>query len=221
MRRANVDFLRHCKPWIGSEYQRVMDSRIMRAGSLIVATNECLNAFRPRTSAGDFREKYAMNYQILTEALKYLGLLIGTASSVWGALNELKEDGPDGRKKLTRAGKLSIVITIFSFAVSLTSQGIGDNLQRKAEIKLEAQRQDERIAELARHQELISHQVQTLSLEEKTREEALQRFDRLAHQEAASTADILIAGQSLRDISLTWQFPKIFLDCGESVPEIG
>jgi uncharacterized protein (DUF1778 family) len=35
-----------------------------------------------------------MNDQVIAEFLKYLGLIVGTASAIWGAANELKEDDP-------------------------------------------------------------------------------------------------------------------------------
>src|SRR5450631_751726 len=68
--------------------------------------------------------------QFVSQFVKYFSLVIGTASSVWGATTELKEPGANGQKRLTKSGKVSIAITIVSFVVSLTSAGLGDRLAR-------------------------------------------------------------------------------------------
>jgi hypothetical protein len=149
-----------------------------------------------------------MNDQVIAEFLKYLGLIVGTASAIWGAANELKEDDPKGGKRLSVAGKTSIAITVISLVVSLTSAAVGDKLARAADKSAEAKRQAETVSQIQRHQELISRQLEALALSEKAREEQHQRFDGLTRQEARSASKILMAGQSLRDISLTWTFPR-------------
>jgi len=148
-----------------------------------------------------------MNYQVVAAGLKYLGLIVGTASSIWGALSELKKDGPDGRKVLTRPGKISIAVTIISLVVSLTSAAVEERLARQSDKRATDQRQADSISELRRHQELISSQLQVLGLSEKTREEDQGRFNQLTRQQALATRNILIAAQSLRQISITWTFP--------------
>ena len=51
-----------------------------------------------------------MDYQVVAAGLKYLGLIVGTASLFGGVLTEPKKGGPDGRKVLTRPGKISIAV---------------------------------------------------------------------------------------------------------------
>jgi hypothetical protein len=69
-----------------------------------------------------------MDYQVVAAGLKYLGVIVGTASSIWGVLTDPKKDGPDGRKVLTRPGKISIVVTTISLVVSLTSAAVEQRL---------------------------------------------------------------------------------------------
>lgn len=142
--------------------------------------------------------------QILAQSLKYFGLMVGTASAVWGALLDLKEEGLGGKKRLTRAGKLSIGITIVSLVVSLTSAALGDRLAREADRTAAKKRQDESFEQFRRHQELISGQLQELDKAEKLRSEQREQFDKLTQREAKRTTDIIIAGQPLTSLTVTW-----------------
>jgi hypothetical protein len=60
--------------------------------------------------------------------LKYLGLCLAAGSSIWGLVNQLTVNAPDGRKRLTRAGTVAISFTVLGLIVSLVS----DDLQRRA-----------------------------------------------------------------------------------------
>jgi hypothetical protein len=59
-------------------------------------------------------------YETVLGLLKYTGLVIGTASSLWSATTvEAKEKS--GHKRLTRAGNISVAFVILGFAVALVS----------------------------------------------------------------------------------------------------
>jgi hypothetical protein len=74
----------------------------------------------------------ATTYESVLGLLKYTGLVIGTASSLWSATTvEAKEQS--GRKKLTKAGKISLAFVIVGFAIALVSNILEDrvNLQKE------------------------------------------------------------------------------------------
>ena len=50
--------------------------------------------------------------------LKYFGLCLAAASSVWGTVHNLTVQLPNGHKRLTTAGVISIVLTLTGLAVS-------------------------------------------------------------------------------------------------------
>jgi hypothetical protein len=70
--------------------------------------------------------------------LKYLGLALAAGSSIWGTVNELTVT-VDGRKKLTRAGRVSIALTILGLVISVTSEDIQRRIVA-AQAAAEAQR---------------------------------------------------------------------------------
>jgi hypothetical protein len=58
---------------------------------------------------------------------KYVGLCLAAASSVWGTTHELTISSPNGKKRLTWPGVVSIVLTIVGLAVSI----VFEDLQRR------------------------------------------------------------------------------------------
>jgi hypothetical protein len=91
--------------------------------------------------------------------LKYLGLALAAGSSIWGTVSDLTTSAPDGSKKLTPAGRVSIALTIVGLIISV----ISEDVQRR----------------IAANQ---------------------------AAEEARRTNDIVIAGQPLTGLALTWEF---------------
>ena len=75
---------------------------------------------------------------ILSMILKYAGLLLATVSSIWGTLNDLTED-KNGKKVLTRSGKIAISFTTLGFAIALGSN-IVDDLSKSKEVRAEVRR---------------------------------------------------------------------------------
>ena len=78
--------------------------------------------------------------------LKYLGLCLAAGSSVWATVNVLTTPSADGRKQLTRAGVVSIVLTAVGLVISLAAE----DLQRRrtaatqaAQVTAEARRTNE------------------------------------------------------------------------------
>lgn len=63
--------------------------------------------------------------EFLLSIIKYLGLFIATSSSIWGATNIISKE-VDGKKKLTRAGKISIILTLSGLILSIASNIIQD-----------------------------------------------------------------------------------------------
>jgi hypothetical protein len=70
------------------------------------------------------------NLQLWLTILKYLGLLLAAASSVWGTVKELTVQR-DGNKRLTRAGFLAIGLTLVGLILSIVSE----DLQRRKAMK--------------------------------------------------------------------------------------
>jgi hypothetical protein len=101
--------------------------------------------------------------------LKYAGLALAASSSIWATFNELTVTAPEGHKRVTVAGVVSIGLTLLGLLISFLSQ----DLERR------------RTAKVAKEQ------VAT---------------------EATRTNEIIIAGQPLTSLSLTWSFHGI--DCG-------
>lgn len=157
--------------------------------------------------------------QVIAQITKYLGVVVGTASSVWGAIHELNKSGPDGQKRLTTAGKFSIAITIVSFVVSLASAAVGDRLARIADNDAQKRRQDDAIAQITRHQELISGELQALDAADKTRSEQRRQFDELAQREAKSTRNIVFSAQPLRSLNVDWVFPALTPSTSQQIVE--
>lgn len=63
--------------------------------------------------------------------LKYAGLLLATASSVWGAISETSRL-VDGRKVLTPAGRVAVGLTLLGLLVSIGSNILQDRAQERA-----------------------------------------------------------------------------------------
>lgn len=61
--------------------------------------------------------------------LKYLGLLLAAASSIWGTTHELTFKTADNHKRLTKAGFISMIFIIAGLILSIISDDIG---RRKA-----------------------------------------------------------------------------------------
>jgi hypothetical protein len=64
---------------------------------------------------------------------KYLGLSLAAASSIWATVNELTVTA-NGRKHLTAAGRVSIMLTIIGLVISI----ISEDLQRRAALSAQA-----------------------------------------------------------------------------------
>jgi hypothetical protein len=75
---------------------------------------------------------------ILSMILKYAGLLLATVSSVWGTLHDLTEN-KNGRRVLTRPGKIAMSFTALGFAVALGSN-IVEDLSKSKEVQAEVRR---------------------------------------------------------------------------------
>lgn len=76
---------------------------------------------------------------ILLTVLKYLGLALAAGSSIWGTVNVLTISTPDGRKKLTSAGRVSIALTILGLIISFTSESVQRQIAA-AQVVSDAQR---------------------------------------------------------------------------------
>jgi hypothetical protein len=95
--------------------------------------------------------------------LKYLGLSLAAGSTVWATINTLTVTTANGRKQLTTAGTVSIVLTILGLVISIVSEDV------------------------QRRQAALSQAAQIAA-------------------EAKRTNDIIIAGQPLTSLNLTWAF---------------
>jgi hypothetical protein len=71
---------------------------------------------------------------------KYLGLCLAAGSSIWGTVNELTVRTPSRRRRLTRAGVVAILLTIFGLIISLVSEDLG---RRNADAARRAQSLEE------------------------------------------------------------------------------
>lgn len=95
--------------------------------------------------------------------LKYAGLALAASSSIWATFNELTVTTPEGHKRVTSAGVVSIGLTLLGLLISFVSQ----DLERRRATKV------------------AKEQLAT---------------------EATRTNEIIIAGQPLTSLSLTWSF---------------
>jgi len=57
--------------------------------------------------------------------LKYLGLCLAAVSSIWGITHELTIKTADNRKRLTKAGIVSILFVVIGLVLSIISEDIG------------------------------------------------------------------------------------------------
>lgn len=100
-------------------------------------------------------------YEFILGVLKYAGVILAAISSIWGAVNVISKE-IEGRKKLTRAGKISLLLTIIGFTITITSNILQDNLNsRKA--------QEAAIKELKKTNKIILAGQPLLSLDFKLR----------------------------------------------------
>ena len=88
-----------------------------------------------------------MNYGPILGVLKYAGIGIATLSSVWSATNVVSRE-VDGRKRLTRAGKIAVGFTMLGLAVTVTSSILQDRAASQAA-------EERAIAELRRTNRII------------------------------------------------------------------
>ena len=82
--------------------------------------------------------------------IKYLGLVLAAGSSIWGTISEVVTPRPDGGKRLSKAGIISIGLTIAGLAISILSEDIQrrEALQTQAaQVKVEAARTNQIILE--------------------------------------------------------------------------
>jgi len=70
------------------------------------------------------------SYAWILTLLKYSGLALATISSIWSVTNVISKE-IDGKKKLTRAGKIAVLLTISGLAISITSNMLEDRLKAK------------------------------------------------------------------------------------------
>jgi len=56
--------------------------------------------------------------------LKYFGICLAAASSVWGTLHDLTFKTHDDKKRLTRAGKVAVGMTLLGLAISILSEDL-------------------------------------------------------------------------------------------------
>lgn len=61
---------------------------------------------------------------IILALLKFLGLGIGTVTSVWGLTQKITEEDSSGRKRLTAAGQVSLGLACGSFTVAACALGL-------------------------------------------------------------------------------------------------
>jgi len=92
------------------------------------------------------RQLFTSGVQTWLIVLKYMGLALAAGSSVWGTTNDLTTTTSDGQRLLTRAGRISILLTIVGPLLSI----IFEDLQRRdpartqaAQVTAEAQRTNE------------------------------------------------------------------------------
>jgi hypothetical protein len=67
--------------------------------------------------------------------LKYLGLCLAASSSIWGLTHELTIKTADNRKRLTKAGIVSILFIAFGLVLSIISDDIGRKHAAKDQFK--------------------------------------------------------------------------------------
>jgi len=106
-------------------------------------------------------------------AIKYIGLSIAAASSLWGTVTDLTVEVA-GHKQLTIAGIVAIGMTLLGLAVSILSEDV----QRRIEAR---------------------------------------ERDKARRAEAKRTNDIIIAGQQLRSLHISWKFEGVPDDVADAV----
>jgi hypothetical protein len=62
-----------------------------------------------------------MSDVVILGILKFLALGVALASTIWGMTQRISTDGDDGRKRLTRSGRIAIWLAIGSFVISAGS----------------------------------------------------------------------------------------------------
>jgi len=69
-------------------------------------------------------------YAIILNILKYVGLAIASAATIWTATNITSKE-VNGKKELTTAGRVSIIFTLSGLAISITSNILEEKLKAK------------------------------------------------------------------------------------------
>lgn len=93
-----------------------------------------------------------MDSGALLSAAKYLAPIVALLSALWSMTRKVTEEGADGRKRLTFAGRILVGLTAISTAISLFSIALESivkgNEQRVAAIKSKNAAERERLKEL-------------------------------------------------------------------------
>lgn len=117
--------------------------------------------------------------------LKYSGSFLASASAIWGTMHDLKEKDATGHSRLTSAGRASILLTLAGLLISACSTYVADRID------------EEKAYETA---------IREQQRETQRRFESLAQDQRNALRMAQATQAIVIAGQPLSTINLTWDF---------------
>ncbi len=149
-----------------------------------------------------------MDDVVVLTILKFIGLGIGLAATIWGLTKNITSNDSDGRKRLTPAGHVAIALALGAFIVAGASQGF-ETLAKQEQARSSAlaalERASRDAASEARAIRSEDRERQTLALASLARSETLARA---AEQRAAEAEERLLliqaaAAAQRRDVALS------------------
>jgi hypothetical protein len=121
-----------------------------------------------------------MEFKTLLSVLKYTSYIVAASSTIWGLTHELYVKDEQGRRRLVRAGRIALGITILSLLVSLNTTALDGFIQyqdendkkRQDSINALAREQHENAIEQKRRDEALAQQQRDEALVQQQREDA-------------------------------------------------
>jgi len=172
-----------------------------------------------------------MNTSLVLFSMTVFGLLVAGGGTLVGVFRKITEDVPNSEKKrITRSGRLAIALILLGLAGSLATtilKDISDRYQKKLDLAaaIDKQRRDDLNEKRSKDsydlqvgikkdtegaiKEAIKDRLTTIESSQETMARADRNFQIATSREAHHTREIVIAGQPLRSMAISWAFPAL------------